>query len=116
MSDHVNVFDLRNVYVFVADEDADLPAAVRSQYNADAGRYELPTDELLDDLRAAVDDVRLVDDRAEFTVAFDGDPPEELASAAVFVDDERLSTRLLLPDQDAVEEAVAAGGTVVAGE
>lgn len=116
MSGPINVFDLRNVYVFVADDDVELPPAVRSQYNAEEGRYELPTEAPLDELRAAVEDVRLVEDRAAYTVAFDGDPPEELASAAVFVDDERLRTRLLLPDEATVERAVDAGGTVVAEE
>jgi len=116
MTGPVNVFDLRNVYVFVADDDAALPPAVRSQYNADADRYELPTEALLEELRAAVADVRLVEDRAAFTVAFDGDPPEELAAEAVFVDDERLRTRLLLPDEETVKRAVAAGGTVVADQ
>lgn len=111
MSDPVYVFDLRDVYVFAMEEEpTSLPVAVRAQYNADRERFELPTADLLEELRAAVEEVRVVEDRDRFTVAFRGDFPDDVLDEAVHVEWDRRVTRVLLPDPEAVERAVEAGG------
>lgn len=111
MTEPVHVFELRDVYVFALEGDRDaLPVAVRSQYNADRDRFELPTADLLEDLRAALDEVRVVADREPFTVAFPDDPPGDVLEAAVHVEWDRQETRVLLPDPGSVERAVEAGG------
>lgn len=116
-SEPLYVFDLRAVYVFAPPPDeTDLPAAVRSQYNADRGRYELPTAELLGALGDAVGEVRVVTDTDAFTVAFADDPPGGVLDDALHVEWDHRGTRVLLATPDAVERALAAGGERVARE
>lgn len=114
MSEPLYVFDLRDVFVFAPPADASLPPRIRSQYNADRERYELPTEELLAALRSAVPEVRVVTDRDPFTVAFAGDPPDDVLDAALHVDWTPEGTRVVLPTPGHVDRAVAAGGRRVA--
>ncbi|WP_435126898.1 hypothetical protein [Halobaculum sp. D14] len=101
----VRVFELRGVYVFRFD--GDVPPSLARHYNDREDRYELPTADALDDLPVAYD---RVDDPDRFRVSFRGDPPEDVADAALLVDEGPVSSTVLCPDEDAVEAAVAAGG------
>lgn len=114
MSHPVYVFDLRGVYVFAPEDDGPLPPTVRSQYNGERERYELPTKDLLEELRSTVGEVNIVEDTERFTVAFPGDAPDDVLEDAVHVEWHPGSTQVLLPRPELVERAVAAGGERVA--
>lgn len=109
MSRPLRVFALRGTYVFTYE--ASLPTALEEQYNAAEDRYELPEEDLIDQLDAAVDAEVAVESAEEFTVEFLQTPPDDLLAKAVFVERTRGRTRLLLPTVDAVERGLAAGGT-----
>lgn len=109
MSRPLRVFALRGTYVFTWE--ASLPAALEEHYNAAEDRYELPEEELVERLDAAVDAEVAVEPAEAFTVEFLRTPPNDLLAKAVFVERTRGRTRLLLPTADAVEQGLTAGGT-----
>lgn len=111
MSDRLRAFELRGTYLCRLDPERPLPAAVESQYNSAEDRYELPETELLEALADAIDADVVVEPAQAFTVEFVGEPPADLDLDPLFDWRERGRTRVLLPDEAAVERAVDAGGT-----
>ncbi|MFD1687360.1 hypothetical protein [Halobellus litoreus] len=105
----LNVFELRGVYVFDAGEGS-VPPSLSRYYNDAADRFEVPNEA---DLEALDTEWRIVTDLDAYRVVFDGDPPSELQSAALFVEEAPLRTTVLCPDRETVERALAAGGSRV---
>lgn len=101
----VRVFDLRGVYVF--EYDGEVPPSLAGAYNGFEDRYEVAT---ADALEALPEPYEIVEDPDQFRVEFRGDPPEEVAEAALFLEDGPMSTTVLCPDEETVERAVDAGG------
>lgn len=101
----VRVFDLRGVYVF--EYDGDVPPSLSGAYNEFEDRYEVPTE---DALEAIPEPYEIVEDTDPYRVEFRGDPPDSVAEAALFVEDGPMTTTVLCPDEETVEQAVGAGG------
>lgn len=101
----VRVFDLRGVFVF--RYDGEVPPVLETAYNEHEDRYEVAS---ADDLERLPTAYEIVDDADSYRVEFRGDPPDAVAAAALFVEDGPMTTTVLCPDEDCVEQAVAAGG------
>lgn len=102
---HLQVFELRGVYVFRWDGEA--PPSLARHYNEVEDRYEVPTRDVLRTLPTAWE---LVEDPDPYRVRFHGDPPDELLDLAVVTEDGPRGSVLLLPDEAAVSRALEAGG------
>ncbi len=101
----IRVFELRGVYVF--QYDGEMPPSLSGAYNEFEDRYELTDSEALEALPGPYE---LVEDADPYRVEFRGDPPDSVLAAALFVEDGPMSTTVLCPDEETVEQAVAAGG------
>ena len=108
----INVFEMRGVYLFRVNEES-IPRSLARYYNDAEERFEVPTEAALDALDA---EWRIVSDLDAYRVVFDGDPPAEMQSAALFVEDAPLRTTILCPDEKTVERALDAGGRRVDGD
>lgn len=104
----VRVFELRGVYVF--QYDGGLPPALERAYNPIEERYEVSDAETLEQLPEAYE---LAEEPDRFRVRFQGDPPDDVLEAALFVEDGPMSTTVLCSEESVVETAVQAGGTRV---
>jgi hypothetical protein len=102
----LNVFEMRGVYLFRADEES-VPPSLARYHNDAEDRYEVPTEA---DLDALDDEWRIVSDLDAYRVVFEGDPPADVEAAALFVEDAPLRTTVLCPDDGAVDRALDAGG------
>lgn len=101
----LRVFEVRGVYLF--RYEGETPPSIADHYNDARGRFEVPTADALDALPV---DYEVVDDPDRFRVQFRGDPPDEVRTGALLVDEGPMSTTVLCPDADAVERALDAGG------
>ncbi|WP_144903394.1 hypothetical protein [Halobellus captivus] len=106
-----NVFEIRGVYLFEGSES--VPPSLEGYYNDAEDRYEIPEK---GDLNALRNEWRLVTDLDAYRVVFDRDPPADVRSTAVFVEEGPIRTTLLCPDEAAVDRALEAGGRLVEGE